>query len=125
MKRDKRTVYLLPDLSRRVDEAAALGGISPNTIIETALDEHFARESVFGAVEALTRRVGALDERLGEMDRAVKAIGKGVSALVKAGRPEPSPEPVPPAAEPARAVPEPDPAEPARAGGFSGLWGRR
>ena len=52
MKRVKRTVYILPDLSKRVDEFAALSGESPNAIVEAALGDYFARESLYGAVEA-------------------------------------------------------------------------
>lgn len=77
MKRTKRTVYILPDLSKQVDEVAAKGGESPNAIVETALVEHFARESTFAAVEALTRRVGALDDQIADR---VAALGDRVTA---------------------------------------------
>jgi metal-dependent amidase/aminoacylase/carboxypeptidase family protein len=94
MKRTKRTVYILPDLSKQVDDVAAKGGESPNAIVETALVEHFARESTFAAVEALTRRVGALDDqiadRLAAMGDRVTAqnatlgrMGEGINSLGK------------------------------------------
>ena len=88
MKREKRTVYLMPDQAGRVNEAAAVGGISPSAIVETALDEHFARESVFGAIEALTRRVGELDEQitgqaatLAKIEAATNALGRGLVGI--------------------------------------------
>lgn len=88
MKRAKRTVYLLPDLSKRVDETAALGGESPNAIIEAALGDYFARESIFGAVETQTRRLGEVDERVKALDERVKAqnatlakMGESINSL--------------------------------------------
>jgi predicted transcriptional regulator len=83
MKRTKRTVYILPDLSARVDEVAAQTGESPNAIIETALGDFFARESVYGAVEAQTRRLGEIDERVKAQNATLKAMGDSINALGK------------------------------------------
>jgi predicted transcriptional regulator len=115
MKRVKRTVYILPDLSKRVDEMAALSGESPNAIVEAALGDYFARESIYGAVEAQTRRLGEVDDRvraqnatLARMAESLNALGKLVvdlKATVELGTVPAS------AAEPA----EP---EPARTGGL-------
>src|SRR4051794_31551211 len=106
MKRDKRTVYLMPELAQRVDETAAVGGLSPSAVVETALHEHFARESVFGAIEALTRRVGEFDERLAaqqtiltKVDHAIGALGRGLVGLREQLKP-PSASPEPPAEQP-------------------------
>src|SRR3954471_8471990 len=88
MRREKRTIYLMPDLAQRVDETAAVGGVSPSAVVETALDEHFAQESMFSVVEALTRCVGELDEKittqqttLTKMEAAIGALGRGLMAI--------------------------------------------
>jgi predicted transcriptional regulator len=88
VRREKRTVYLMPDLAQRVDETAAMGGVSPSAVMETALDEHFARESMYAAVEALTRRVGELDDRianqgatLSKLEQAINLLGKAVVGI--------------------------------------------
>ncbi|MGF7213058.1 putative transcriptional regulator [Skermanella aerolata] len=83
MKRAKRTVYILPDLSARIDETAALGGQSPNAIIEAALADYFARESVFGAVETQTRRLGEIDERVRAQNATLAKMGESLNALGK------------------------------------------
>ena len=118
MKRSKRTVYILPNLSGRIDETAALGGQSPNAIIEAALADYFARESVFGAGETQTRRLGEIDERvkaqnatLAKMADSLNALGKivmDVKAVV-----ERSAAPTPAAADPVEQ-------EPARKSGILG-----
>lgn len=129
MKRTKRTVYLLPDLSNRIDLTAQMGGQSPNAIIETALDEHFARESMFTAVESLTRRVGEMDERvaaqqatLAEIETKIGAIGRAVVVIRDAVKP------VSPAEPPAQPVAQERPPEhegAARpAGGLLSGWRR-
>lgn len=128
MKREKRTIRLMPDLAQRVDETAAIGGVSPSAIIETALDEHFARESMYSAVEALTRRVGELDERLAaqqamlaKLDTAVGAIGRGVLSIKETLKPS---QPVQEDPQPAMER-EPEPAAASRpAGGLLAGWRR-
>jgi hypothetical protein len=83
MKRDKRTVYILPDLSKRIDETASLGGQSPNAIIEAALGDYFARESVFGAVEMQTRRLGEVDDRVRAQNATLAKMADSINALGK------------------------------------------
>lgn len=110
MKREKRTVYLMPDLAQRVDETAAVGGVSPSAIVETALDEHFTRESVYGAIEALTRRVGEIDERLEaqhasltKLEASVAAVGRGlvvIRDMLKSSAPAEHAQPATQAREP-------------------------
>src|SRR4051812_11119282 len=104
MRREKRTIYLMPDLAQRVDETAAMGGVSPSAVVETALDEHFAHESMYSAIEALTRHVGELDERvmtqksmLEKMDTAIGALGRGlvvIRDMLKPSAPAEQPQPV-------------------------------
>ncbi|GEO42827.1 hypothetical protein SAE02_69750 [Skermanella aerolata] len=103
MRREKRTVYLMPDLAQRVDETAAGGGISPSAIVETALDEHFTRESMYLAIEALTRRVSELDERLAaqqamlaRIDTAIGAVGRGLVVIRDIVKPPAAPAEQPP-----------------------------
>lgn len=81
MKRAKRTVYILPDLSKRLDEAAARGGESANAIVETALGDYFARESVYAAVEAQTRRLGEVDDRVRAQNVTLARMGESLNAL--------------------------------------------
>lgn len=128
MKRSKRTVYILPDLSARIDETASLGGQSPNAIIEAALADYFARESVFGAVETQTRRLGEIEERLAaqqamltKMDAAIGAVGRGLVVIRDIVKPPAAPtEP-----QPVVQDREPEPATAGRpAGGILGGWRR-
>jgi hypothetical protein len=106
-KRQKRTIYLMPDLAERVDETAAVGGVTPSAIVETALDEHFTRESVYGAVEVLTRRFGDLDDRvaaqnavLTKIDTAIGAIGRALVVIQGAlKQSQPAEQPPQPAAQ--------------------------
>ena len=81
MKRVKRTVYILPDLSKRVDEFAALSGESPNAIVEAALGDYFARESLYGAVEAQTRRLGEVDDRVRAQNATLAKMAESLNAL--------------------------------------------
>lgn len=83
MKRSKRTIRILPDLSARVDEAAALAGESPSAIIEAALGDYFARESVYGAVETQTRRLGEIDDRVKAQNATLIKMGESINALGK------------------------------------------
>jgi hypothetical protein len=123
MKRDKRTFYLMPDLAKRVDEAAASGGLTPSAIVETAVDEHFSRESVYGAVEGLTRRYGELEERvsamnemLTKMDAAIGVIGRSLVGIRESMR---QPQP------PQEIQPRQEVEHEGRSGGLLGAFTRR
>jgi hypothetical protein len=119
----------MPDLAQRVDETAAVGGVSPSAIVETALDEHFTRESMYLAIEALTRRVSELDERLAaqqatlaRIDTAIGAVGRGLVVIRDIVKPPAAPaeQPSPPVVQDRESGPTPA----GRPAGWLGL-GRR